>query len=130
MAGPTFTDPRALGEHLERVVAGVAADIGRAVTGRVADATPVDTTHAKTNWIPSVGTPHEGVAGSKEDPSSVEQSVGLAQLQSYRLEQGDIFVTDDVDYIERLNEGSSDQAPAGFVEAAIEEALDNIFTRG
>jgi hypothetical protein len=130
VAGPTFTSPEALGAHLEKVIAGVVSDIGRAVTINVAEATPVDTTHAKSNWIPSVGTPHVGEAGSKESPSSVEQSVGLAQLQSYRLEQGDVFSTNNVDYIDQLNKGSSPQAPPGFVDDAIEEALANIFIRG
>jgi hypothetical protein len=130
VAGPTFTNPEALGQHLEKVVAGVAVDIGRAVTVNVAEATPVDTTHARSNWIPSVGSPQVGVAGTKESPSSVEQSVGLAQLASYRLEQGDVFVANNVDYIDQLNQGSSPQAPPEFVETAIEEALANVFIKG
>lgn len=129
MAGPTFTTPAALEAHLQKVIAGVASDIGRAVTNRLVEATPEDTTHAKTNWVPSIGAPFDGVAGSKASPSSVEQSVGLAQLQAYRLEQGDIDVTNNVDYIHQLNAGSSPQAPAGFVEAAIEEAIPTVLPK-
>jgi len=124
----TFHRPEDLAAAIERHIAGVVSSIGRAVTGRVVDATPIDTTHARSNWIPSIGTPHEGEAGSKESPSSVEQSVGLAQLQSYRLEQGDIFVTNNVPYMGALDSGSSPQAEAGFIDDAIVEALDNLFT--
>lgn len=93
------------------------------VTLSVVETTPVDTTHAKTNWIPSIGSPSDTIAGSKESPDAGPQSSGLAQLTSYRLEQGDLFSTNNVDYMQHLAEGSSPQAPPGFIEDAIAMAL-------
>lgn len=115
----TFTDPRALAADMRAFVARAAGQVMTSVTDAVVEATPVDTTHAMTNWIPSVGTPFVGVVGTKESPDAGEQSVGFARLATYDLKQGDIFTTNDVDYMEHLDGGSSAQAPPNFVDDAV-----------
>lgn len=88
--------------------------------------TPVDTGHARANWIPSVG-----VANTTEAPgnSNAAYQAGVAQVASYKLGQGALWVSNVVSYITRLNYGSSTQAPALFVEAAIDRALTTIQQR-
>lgn len=80
-------------------------------------ATPVDTGRARSNWIVSVESPSDEI---KEDyspnyaPGPEEESIiGRA------VPGQSIFVTNNLPYIKRLNEGYSAQAPAGFVESAI-----------
>jgi hypothetical protein len=90
--------------------------------------TPVDTGWARANWIPNIGTPKQGVAGQRPDSpnsaSTTEQSTGEAVVAtSYKLEQGSVHITNNVPYIVFLNEGSSRQAPRGFVQAAIAKAV-------
>jgi len=122
-----FTRPEDLIADLEQTVAHGAVKVANEVTNVLYIATPVDTTHAQNNWIPSIGAPYVGVDGSRESPSFAEQSAGLAALVSYQLGMGDIFVTNNVEYMTDLDEnGSSPQAPAGFVGVAVERALDNI----
>jgi len=83
-------------------------------------ATPVLTGHARSNWVPSVGTPSDAVAGSPEAVDSTAQITGEAAVASFRLEDGDLYESNHVPYIEALNDGSSPKAPAGFVESAID----------
>jgi len=98
--------------------------------------TPVDTGWARTNWVPGIGTPPTGTAGSREAAeagildTSMQQR-GLAEVAAaYKLNQGSIFISNNVPYIVLLNEGSSAQAPAGFVQNAIMKAIEIDSRRG
>lgn len=82
--------------------------------------TPVDTGHARANWIPSVGEPF---AGEVPGVSSSAHDAGVAAVLGYKLGDGPAWVTNNVPYILVLNDGWSDQQPAGFIERAIDEAL-------
>jgi hypothetical protein len=80
--------------------------------------TPVDTGNARANWIPSIGQPHDG-----EVSGNGAHDAGVAQLARYQLSAGPVHITNAAPYIDALNHGSSKQAPALFVESAIDRAL-------
>jgi len=125
--GKTFTNAAALQLDIEQEIAKVVADVPAEVTKLLYWATPVDTTFARSNWVPSIGQPYTGLAGSKESPSLAEQDAGLAALRGYRLTQGNLYVANNIDYMEALDvDGHSPQASPGFVGATIERAIDNI----
>lgn len=84
--------------------------------------TPVDTGHARANWVPSVSEPHTGVV---DGVSSGTHDAGVIAVLSYKLADGPCFVTNNVPYILNLNDGSSTQQPAGFIERAIAEAVQD-----
>jgi len=86
--------------------------------------TPVDTGWARSNLVLSVGAPTTDPVGSKDsvDNGTSEGSISLVQ-STYQTKQGSVFINNRVFYINRLNSGSSDQAPAGFIERAINEAI-------
>jgi hypothetical protein len=83
--------------------------------------TPVDTGHARRNWIPSVG--QRGAPGAISD---TKREAGMQQILAYTLSQGALWVSNVVPYIERLNYGHSGQAPAGFVEMSVDRALATV----
>lgn len=94
----------------------VALEVDRALVF----ATPVDTGRARSNWIPSIGTSSKTI---KEKPNDLSQILTDAQLTVDKAKLGDtIYFTNNLPYISRLNEGSSAQAPAGFVEKAVQAA--------
>ncbi len=77
--------------------------------------TPVLTGHARANWVPSVGQPASGdVSGD------AAHAAGVGQVISYKLAQGALWLSNSAKYIRKLNRGSSKQAPAGFIEAAVD----------
>lgn len=91
--------------------------------------TPVDTGWARANWVPNIGTPKTTTEGTREaaeagNVSSAGQQAGIASVVTgYRRDRGPIYISNNVPYILRLNEGSSRQAPKGFVQNAIAKAV-------
>lgn len=83
-----------------------------------AGGTPVDTGHARANWVPSVGQPYTG-----EVDGQAAHAAGVAAVVRYKPGQGSLFVSNNAAYITLLNLGWSPQAAVGFIEAAIESAL-------
>jgi len=93
------------------------------VTAELTRDTPIDTGWASVNWLPNLDRPLTRPAGAREGVTSAVQGAGEAQVASrYRL-PGTVHITNNVPYIEDLNDGFSDQAPEGFVEKAMERAI-------
>lgn len=100
-----------------------------AVANLVED-TPRKTGWARANWVPSIGTPARVNVDVKDpQPGQVQSRSGereagvLLVASSYKLASGPIYITNNVPYIRRLNDGHSQQAPAGFVQASILRAV-------
>ncbi len=89
--------------------------------------TPVDTGWASANWWPSVSTPASANTGRPGEGSvasrEAQRAAGVTQVLSYKLGQGSIYITNNVPYIDRLNNGWSQQSPAGFVDRAVQVAV-------
>lgn len=103
-------------------------------------ATPVDTGYARAGWTPSVGNARAELTAPR--PADERTARGVARkanpanrrtaqtiADTYRLDQGSVFITNGVPYIGFLNGGSSAQAPKQFVERAINKAV-RAATRG
>lgn len=97
--------------------------------------TPVDTGWARANWIPEVGDPFEGTAGTRAeaeqgvlDPSPHKS--GVANVLRYKLFKK-IWITNNVPYIVLCNTLPTHNPL--FVEGSIKEALTalerGLFTR-
>ena len=127
MADPQI---RAIIRSLERVTERVITKISLDVTANLIETTPVDTGWARANWVPAIGQPFTAsLEDVKPQPGDISlatsrQNQGTASVATgYRLSQGSVFVSNNVPYIVRLNEGSSSQAPAAFVQRAISKAV-------
>lgn len=83
-------------------------------------AAPVDTGHVRRNFVQSIGVPFDG-----EDDGAA-QAAGQAEMLSYKIGDGDTYVTNNVDYLQYLVLGSSTQAPAGWDLIAIDQAVATI----
>lgn len=116
--------------ELERLTARVVTAISVNITGVLAERTPVDTGWAAANWVPRIGDGDVPQATGDADAALVpgqraDQQAAIARLATgdYRIDQGAVFIGNGVPYIVNLNEGSSQQAPAGFVQQAIPEGI-------
>ncbi len=115
----------------ERIVKKVTLDVTANLQAPPSDGgTPVDTGWARANWIPSIGIPiQEDLSGITPDPAVVpgaaaKSVAGQAEVATqYKLSLGPVFVSNNVPYIPILNQGSSQQAPAAFVQQAIAKAV-------
>jgi hypothetical protein len=90
------------------------------IHGRVSDKTPVDTGRARGNWFPSIGRPstaYDPDAKDKVNPGGFVPQTFPPYIKAW--------ITNNVPYIEALNNGHSAQAPANFVELAVAEVVDS-----
>ena len=119
---------RALNRAVEQAIARYVRNLIGILSGPADQGgTPRDTGWASVNWIPKAGVPFSGTAGTRAAAelgslSSGPQEAGVVALSNYRVRQGRLYVTNNVPYIIKLNEGSSAKAPAGFVQNAILKA--------
>jgi hypothetical protein len=96
--------------------------------------TPVDTGRARSNWIvgsgPSTSTIDAYVPGVKGSSGAGNAEAALAQAQAFldSTALSTIYISNNLSYIQYLNEGSSAQAPAGFIEAAVEAGIAHVKT--
>lgn len=91
-------------------------------------ATPVDTGRARANWQAGLGSAVTEVIEEKDKNGSrtIDRN---RQVISTRRKGEDIHLTNNLPYINRLNQGSSAQAPEGFVERAVAVGLAFIRSR-
>lgn len=111
---------------IEKTAERVIKRVGFAIQGELIRATPVDTGWARANWLVSIGRPPEGPVGSREAVNAGAQAAGQGRLLVYNVSQGDVWIGNNVPYIQKLNEGHSKQAPANFVERAISQGIASI----
>lgn len=99
-----------------------------AILSTVTSETPVDTGRARSNWIVGLGAARRDTVESygPEDATAVATSAGSAVIAGYVNRGQAIYISNNLPYIERLNDGWSAQAPAQFVQSAIQQAVSVI----
>lgn len=123
-----FISFEALSEALEGAVEEAIGEAHANLLTALHEATPVDTTHAQNNWIAFFGSPGGGaVFGSKGSPNDSAHDLSKERLREWTFEDGNIHISNSVPYINRLNEGYSPQAPAGYIEDVVETELIRTF---
>ena len=125
MATESARVTRQLRRFIEKVVVKITLDIVANLQEKPSKGgTPIDTGWARANWIATATVPSTSPVGTRHSVSAGASSRAIAKLIStYRLAAGPIYVSNSVPYIARLNQGSSKQAPAGFVQRAIARAI-------
>ena len=101
------------GVRVDLVVRKIAFDVFSSVVKR----TPVDTGRARASWTLAVNRVDLSTApvGSSTTIASPEAALGPVKF-------GDtVYISNNLPYIVPLNNGSSTQAPEGFVQMAVEE---------
>jgi len=87
---------------------------------RMIDRTPVDTGAAKAHWF-ARGTPTESFDKEKVDKAG-NQTKARAKRDLKQVRVGDrVYLVNSTPYFFRLEQGSSDQAPAGVVAITLAE---------
>lgn len=130
--GKFADDMRQLSVRMEANVNRKVRAISTNILKEVATKTPVDVGTAISNWNVGIGgAPDAGYvkawapgAKGSTDHENIQATIdaGVAALQDREPGQ-DVYITNDAPYIEQLNNGRSTQAPAGFVQTAIQTGL-------
>lgn len=116
-----------LGDNVDKLI----RKIGIVADQAIVFATPVDKGVARSNWVVSLdrafeGTipayaPGEGLGVGEAANAQAAIQQALAVIASRRPGQS-IVIANNLPYIEPLNQGSSRQAPAGFVGIGVRQA--------
>lgn len=112
---------------VDKAASNLSVKIAQAIVLDLAHNTPVDTSQALSNWIVTLDVsanekiePHfRGEQGSTYSQSTAETYSRALKVLEVKKPGQRIFITNNLPYIRRLNEGYSKQQPAGFVERAV-----------
>lgn len=115
-----------LADNADQLADEAKARVALAILKQLVADTPVDTSQALSNWRVGTGsTPppipayYAGAQGSTR-AASLAAAISAAEAAIAANKTADVLVIfNAVPYIRRLNEGSSRQAPAGFIEKAV-----------
>lgn len=126
---------REIGRQVEEGATRLQRQTALVALREVVFATPVDEGRARSNWIVSPRVPSR----ETREPFSPGQDLGSGESQNAgeAIQQGrlaiethtpgaDIYISNNLPYIRRLNEGWSAQAPEGFIEAAVQRAQEAV----
>lgn len=119
-------------DEVERLASKRAALISKSVIANLVRNTPVDTSRAISNWMTSINKPTLGAAiephvfgiqGSSWS-ASASTTLNLAfSIIDFKKPNQSVYISNNTEYIMELETGSSTQAPAGFVEISILNAM-------
>lgn len=100
------------------------------ITQTVISATPVDTGRARANWQVGDGKAPSGTRnafspgkGGSSAGANTSAAVQEARSRIEASKSSTLYVSNNLPYIVPLNEGHSAQAPAGFVETAVNAGI-------
>lgn len=89
---------------------------------RIILGTPVDTGRARGNWQASTGNPLGGIVESNDKGGSATIAAMVSEVSTWTPKDDlPAFITNNLPYIQRLNEGWSKQAPAHFIEQVLSD---------
>lgn len=109
---------QSIGKNTEKAVKRAAVAADQALVG----ATPVDTGRAKGNWNAAIGAVDDEVTDNTDPGGEATTSENQRTIESWRLGQQAIFLSNSLPYILPLENGSSDHAPNGMTHAGIAAA--------
>lgn len=110
----------ALQTEVEDVVIAVTQKVALEALNRVVMRSPVDTGRFRANWNVSFGSPDLATTERKDKPGQETIAKGSALIDSLdRLNQ--VWISNNLPYANRLENGWSKQAPAGMVALTFAE---------
>jgi hypothetical protein len=111
---------RAFQVKTERKLTQVGRKVALELFRRVIYKTPVDSGRARANWQVTIGAQASGTV--EFDDTNGGATMSRATAASAGFKAGDtIYLTNNLPYIRRLEEGYSQQAPAGMVALTVQE---------
>ena len=113
---------RRMADQVEVQAGRIVAQTAQIISQTVILATPVDTGRARANWQIGIGSPVI-VETPERDQAGATTIARNASKLAIGSRARTIFLSNNVDYIGDLNAGSSSQAPANFVEIAVQQGL-------
>lgn len=105
-----------IGDEIEDEISDIKIEMITNIDNELTYTNPFLSGQALANWTVSVDSPDEKFyEGQLERPANQSPKI----LETEFVTRKDIYITNSVPYIQKLNNGSSDQAPSLFIEMAM-----------
>ena len=105
---------------IEKNGTNIVRKMGVGILQSVIYATPHDTGKARANWQVTLKRPTNKQLKKKDKDGGATIAKGERIAIGFKLNDGSIWISNNVPYINRLNNGWSDQAAPGYIERAVE----------
>ena len=119
-------------DDMDRFIAREIVSLTFEIHAELVESTPLDLGWARANFVPQIAIPYRENLKDAEPSSGAASNRSAANiarlggiLTSYRLGNGPLFISNNVPYIGRLNDGHSKQAPPGYIPMAIDRAVQS-----
>lgn len=112
-------DPKVTEKNVTELVVQVQQKIGMDLLAGIVLMTPVDTGRAAGNWQVTLNAAASGVTDDLDPSRTSTISKGSEVIMGAPAFTG-IYITNNLPYILRLEEGSSTQAPQGMVQTTVD----------
>lgn len=110
-----------LGEDINKLARATAFNL---LTG-IVKKTPVDTGRARGNWQLNLSTAKTDITNTLDKSGGLAISKGATAIDSAREVEYPVFwITNNLPYIGKLNDGHSKQAPAKFVDTEMKRVVN------
>lgn len=113
---------------IDKSYADMMKETAQAIFDELQRTTPKFSAQARANWTVSLGSPR--IQFVEAIPYAEDSALGLQAINASfvatvlaNYKRGAIYITNHAPYIDVLNDGYSKQAPARFVEAAVEYGM-------
>lgn len=101
--------------------------VAMAIDQTVVMATPVDTGRARANWIASLDAASSSTTQATDKGGAQAIAAARATINGYDGDtNAEVHITNNLEYIGFLNDGSSAQAPSGFIRKAIRAGVSAV----
>ena len=126
------TDFRAFARQLDRAACAmveapllrVKQELARSALTGIVERTPSLTGHARANWQVSIGQPATGIVPGGDLSGAATLSNGVAVIMADRDPFATVWITNNAPYIQSLEQGGPDAAPAGMVAVTVADVAN------
>lgn len=113
-----------VGDYLADEVNKEARAIGINLLNGFTRVTPVDTGRARGNWFVGINSPKRDIDLMRRALDAMNDGLRVFSMtKSLARKYPEIIISNNLPYIERLNDGHSTQAPKKFVESEIDRVV-------
>mgnify|MGYP003634780259 FL=1 len=118
----SFSKSLQVGDYIADEINKEARALGINLLNGLTRVTPVDTGRARGNWFVGISGPVRTIDNNRKATSAVIEGVNTINSAN-AIEYPEIVISNNLPYIERLNDGYSTQAPKKFVENEIDRVV-------
>tara|TARA_R110000772_G_scaffold42835_3_gene99162 strand:+ start:1146 stop:1520 length:375 start_codon:yes stop_codon:yes gene_type:complete len=119
----SFAKSLSIADEINAEVGREARALGINLLNGLTRVTPVDTGRARGNWFVGINKSNRSIDQERKAAQAIIDGVNDVQ-SSKALNYPEIVLSNNLPYIERLNEGYSLQAPKKFIESEIDRVVN------